>query len=757
MRVIEVDALHAAEAVWQHYHPVRGLYGNAHSLDLPLEQWMVDARSHLLQCPSHEEFAAMALDERALANALAPISMDRSDTNRLGVGDVVGRGYILFDFGINSKVGVNTVLSFPAMIAHSFFISPTEPARMRQALRLAETEMRSRSVLDQLQSRITNWGNEAAISDAEALRAQVEINAQPPLDLRWFCMLWANDPASLEEQGQHFESMLKSLGIRFRSANLKQLELFQSMQPLGRLEIGIEPRNMTADSLGPFFPFSRREYFSPDGWFYGVHRFNRLFVVLDSMEGGDKNGSQLVVGASGSGKSSYLKQLIDTLLAHGDRVILIDPEREYLRMAVDHHGASLELGGGRSSQPFPFDPAQPEPFNEGWERLCTVFNALSERPLSDMERDLLAEHYEATLSNAGILYDQPDSWHIPPPCLKTLISRLLDDPDTREIGRVLSYPAEALSSGWKVNPLDVKGGVESDPWMDVTSSVISFISVHYGGNLGAAMETVLDKHVRRVLLEYGVDMERKETWDRPRPRLSALVNSLAADPDPDALSLTKIMGSLTGRYGHLFDVDTTVNISEQQFVVFGLKSVRDSMDDRLLPLLSWQALQLAWNEIVRGGTTRNQATHLIVDEAWLLLQNRADGSEVRSGSAARLASIARSVRKNNAELIVATQEVEKLMSNADSKSLMQLGRVRVLLGQSEDTAAAAVGAAYKLSADEIAGIRYAKQGDMLLMIDNLRVPLKVWLDPKRLALYSMNAEEQSRIAEALGRRSAPVR
>jgi len=44
-----------------------------------------------------------------------------------------------------------------------------------------------------------------------------------------------------------------------------------------------------------------------------------------------------------------------------------------------------------------------------------------------------------------------------------------------------------------------------------------------------------------------------------------------------------------------------------------------------------------------------------------------------------------------------------------------------------------------------------------LMIDNLRVPLKVWLDPKRLALYSMNAAEQSRIAEALGHRSAPVR
>ncbi len=757
VRVIELDALHAAEAVWQHYHPVRGLYGSTHSLDLPLEQLMIDARSHLLQCPSYEEFAAMARDERALANALAPISVDRSDTNRLGVGDVVGRGYILFDFNVSSKVGVSAVLSYPAMITHSFFISPTDPVRMRQSLSLAETEMRSRSFLDQRQQRITNWGNEAAINDAETLRAQVEINAQSPFDLRWFCMLWANDPASLEEQCQRFESMLKSLGVRFRSANLKQIELFQSMQPLGRLEIGIEPRNMTAESLGPFFPFSRREYFSPNGWFYGVHRHNGLFVVLDSMEGGNKNGSQLVVGASGSGKSSYLKQLIDTLLARGDRVIVIDPEREYLRMAVDHHGAYLELGGGRTAQPFPFDPTQPEPFNEGWERLCVVFNALSERPLTEMERDLLAEHYEAALGDAGIVYGQPDTWQQTPSCLKTLIARLLDDPDTREIGRVLSYPAEALSGGWKVNPLDVKGGEGGDPWMDVTSSVISFVSVHYGGSLGATMESVLDKHVRRVLLEYGVNMERKETWDHPRPRLSALVNSLAADPDPDAQSLTKIMGSLTGRYGHLFDVDTTVNIGEQQFVVFGLKSVRDSMDDRLLPLLSWQALQLAWNEIVRGATTRDQATHLIVDEAWLLLQNKADGFDVRAGSAARLAGIARSVRKNNAELIVATQEIEKLWSNPESRALMQLGRVRVLLGQSEDTAAAAVGEAYRLSADEVAGIRYAKQGDMLLMIDNLRVPLKVWLDPKRLDLYSMNAEEQSRIAEALGRRSAPVR
>ena len=147
-----------------------------------------------------------------------------------------------------------------------------------------------------------------------------------------------------------------------------------------------------------------------------------------------------------------------------------------------------------------------------------------------------------------------------------------------------------------------------------------------------------------------------------------------------------------------------------------------------------------------AGDDAQPPTHLIVDERPVVAAKLEPTAPKSVRDRRRAWRALRSVRKNNAELIVATQEVEKLMSNELEVADAAFGRVRVLLGQSEDTAAAAVGAAYKLSADEIAGIRYAKQGDMLLMIDNLRVPLKVWLDPKRLALYSMNAEEQSRIA-----------
>ncbi|MCC6190632.1 MAG: ATP-binding protein [Anaerolineales bacterium] len=740
------------QALWGHYHHLPSILGTprspatALSGDRNAPVWQ--PRPHINQCPTTADLEAAVREPEKLADILAPALIEEHE-HYLRVGDVVARGYLLYDFDLRAPVDLASVVALPIDTTHALYLTAADPVQIRQLFKETETELKASTLVDARRGAVTNWGRQAAIQSVESARAELEIALQAPYFLHWYVLVWANDLDALDKKCREFETTLKVKDIRFYPATRRHLSVLQSTRPLARPAYKLKPRNMSAESLGSFFPFVRREYLDPEGWHFGLHRGNGLFVALNPFEGGQSNASELVIGAPGGGKSVYLKQTIETVLALGHRVFVIDPEREYLRLAIDFHAPYVELG--KQGGPARLDlPATADGYREGLVALGEQFEALSAGPLNEGQVLALTRAYQTICAQAGITPDQPAIWSKPAPLLNSLVANLLEggSAESGELARVLGYAA-ALSGGHAINIMDINLASEN-PWSSAAESLAAFVEAILGERLGAPGFNALVECYQATMEKWGFHASDQSSWgaSRPAPTLAALVDTLSAHANPHSQGLAQVLLQYAcGLYADLFNQPTSVNSGSAQLMVFGMRSLRENVERTLAPVFAWQVLRLVWNEVVAAGAS--QPIHLFIDEAWYLLE--------QPGAAERLERMARSFRKYNAALHLATQDTQRLVSSPEARVIAEIARIKMLFGQESDSAVRRLGELFGLSPAEQADLLRARKGEGLLLFGtDVHLPLYVAVNPLRLARLATNREQQQAVAIASGRRAVAV-
>jgi len=730
--LLDLDAVMLCQAVWDHYHRRAGAFDLGQRL----------RHSNGADSSQRPDAAALhdaARDPARLADLLAP-DLVEEQADHVRVGECLARGYVLHDFDPRAPVDAAQVLAFPADMTHAFYLSAADPAEMRRKLKERETELKATSLTAARNGAVTDWGRQAAINELEGGRAVLEVALEAPFLVHWLCLLWARDAHSLERRCQKFESLLQVRGIRYYPATRRHLSLVQSARPLARLDHPVRPRHLSAEALGAFFPFVRREYLDVDGWAFGLHRGNGLLVCADPFKGGQDNASELVIGAPRSGKSLYLKQLVETLLVQGDRVFVVDPEREYVRLAVDLHAAYIELGKQAEPRLFRLPAESPERVSETLADIALLFESLAARP---MHTDEMAAVVAAV--RPALEADQPAI------TLPALIAELceLNDSQAREVARVLDY-AVRLDGGHGLNILDLNLTSE-DAWRSAAQSLAAFVEAAQSRSLEAGEYNALTTAYERTLAKWEFTANDRRGWAARSERMPVLANlaeTLAADPAAESQALARTLYQFAfGLYADLFNTRTTVDVSGAQCVVFGLRALRENAEKPLTPVFAWQVLRLVWNEIVALGGA--QRAHLIIDEAWYVLE--------QAGAAKRLEHFVRSFPKYNAALHLATHEIEKWLADPAAAQLAQLARVKLLFGQETERATRMLAEVFGLDPAEAAGLHHARKGEGLLMVGHdLRVPLYVPVNPARLARWATNREQQQAVSRASGRAAQPV-
>ncbi len=105
---------------------------------------------------------------------------------------------------------------------------------------------------------------------------------------------------------------------------------------------GSRLRTLTTESLASFIPFTVQELLDKNGIYYGQNKLNKSPLFINRKDG--MNGNAVILGSSGSGKSFKKKEeLAAILLNTNDKVILIDPEREYVHMVREMGGQVIRL------------------------------------------------------------------------------------------------------------------------------------------------------------------------------------------------------------------------------------------------------------------------------------------------------------------------------------------------------------------------------------------------------------------------------
>ena len=104
-------------------------------------------------------------------------------------------------------------------------------------------------------------------------------------------------------------------------------------------------RNILTSGLIATYPFISSSIFDESGIFCGTNIYNDSLVFIDKYNQEKyKNANMCIFGTSGSGKSFYTKLMILRYRLLGVEQYVVDPEREYEKLAKNLNGSIIKIG-----------------------------------------------------------------------------------------------------------------------------------------------------------------------------------------------------------------------------------------------------------------------------------------------------------------------------------------------------------------------------------------------------------------------------
>ena len=271
----------------------------------------------------------------------------------------IGDSYIrtLFVSGypyLASTGWINGLINFAASYDLSYHLEPIEAALALPKLNRKITELESvrRTLLKE--GRVIGPEVTDPLNSATTLRDSIQRGEEKLFQVSIYITLRAKSLSDLNKVTETLESVLSSKLFYSRVAVFQQLEALQSILPRGE-DLLAQKRNLDSSSTSLTFPFSSSDLAHEDGILYGINRTSSSLVMIDRFS--LQNANSIIFAQSGSGKSYTAKVEVLRQLLRGTKVIVIDPEREYERLAEEVGGTYIKISTSSKQKINPFDLA----------------------------------------------------------------------------------------------------------------------------------------------------------------------------------------------------------------------------------------------------------------------------------------------------------------------------------------------------------------------------------------------------------------
>ncbi len=173
-------------------------------------------------------------------------------------------------------------------------------------------------------------------------------------DFQLHLMISGDNKEELELRKIQVRSYLEGMGMRGVALMYEQEKVLKSMLPIFPAQdiekrIGTPIPSITIAAMYPFVFDSIKDpgnatLFGVD-YSGGVVLFNQ-FLYQERKENNRNNANVILLGTSGSGKSTAAKLLLRTHIRNGLKIVAIDPEGELEEMTAALNGDFLDLGKG---------------------------------------------------------------------------------------------------------------------------------------------------------------------------------------------------------------------------------------------------------------------------------------------------------------------------------------------------------------------------------------------------------------------------
>lgn len=160
-------------------------------------------------------------------------------------------------------------------------------------------------------------------------------------------MIFGESKDEVKERYKRFENLIEGLQMRFRGLSHLSRQTFKTLAPLYTINSEIEDifkRNILFSDFCKCFPFSSNKV-TKEGYYLGMDNMNGILLHNAWERKESMNGNMVLIGESGSGKTTACKHILFNEFLIGTKLIIIDPESEYVNFAKKLKGNVVDLSG----------------------------------------------------------------------------------------------------------------------------------------------------------------------------------------------------------------------------------------------------------------------------------------------------------------------------------------------------------------------------------------------------------------------------
>ncbi len=278
-----------------------------------------------------------------------------------------GLHFGLSDFTVSDKYAtIVTVVSYPKTIYPGFLASLTSMSGVKIVAKHIPVpfSMMSKMLNKQIADLKTRYQEEKDQTIKERIRLDYEslesfvtmlASSQSKIfDFQMHIMILADSKEELEMKKVNIKNYLDAMEMRGLSLRFEQEKILKSIIPIFPSQ-DVEQRIGTpipTPTLAAMYPFIFDSIKDPGlstllgvDFSGGVILFNQ-FAYQMRKENNRNNANLIILGTSGSGKSTAAKLMLRSHIRNGYQIVAIDPEDELSEMTRTYGGESIDLGKG---------------------------------------------------------------------------------------------------------------------------------------------------------------------------------------------------------------------------------------------------------------------------------------------------------------------------------------------------------------------------------------------------------------------------